>query len=149
LLHPFSFRDAVAAGSLGRLIMTLFIYAGPFIGMPKTDIIGILGSLVTRSKEEAATLGGLIHLTMGCIFALIYVALWSLGIGSDTWWWGVIFGTIHGILVLLVTPLLMHIHPPLLHIIGKRLDVPMMIQLLIAHMFYGLMVAVIYSLGGR
>jgi len=46
----------------------------------------MLGSLVAPNKQAAVTLGGAIHFTMGILFAIIYAALWSIGIGSSTRW---------------------------------------------------------------
>src|SRR5207237_8052869 len=99
------------AGSTGRIVMILLIYGGPFIGLPNIDVISILGSVATANKQAAVTLGGAIHFMMGIIFALIYALLWSLGIGSATWWWGLIFGAIHGLLVLLLLALSIFHYP--------------------------------------
>src|SRR3989442_12158637 len=93
-------RDAIIAGSTGRMAMLLLIYGGPLIGLPRIDVVSALGSLAAPNKQDAVTLGGAIHFAMGILFALIYAALWSLGIGSAIWWWGLIFGAIHGVLVI-------------------------------------------------
>src|SRR5207245_9912413 len=84
-------RDAIIAGSTGRMAMILLIYGGPLIGLPRWDVVSMLGSLAAPNKQEAVTLGGAIHFTVGIAFAIIYTALWSIGIGSATWWWGLMF----------------------------------------------------------
>ena len=122
--------------------MILLIYGGPFIRLPKMDVISLLGSLATTSKQAAATMGGAIHFTMGILFALLYAALWSIGIGSATWWWGLVFGAIHGILVVLLLALLMRMYPHLPQLLGGPLT---MVAMLINHMAYGLVVALVYS----
>ena len=142
MLHPFYVRDAIIAGSTGRIVMILLIYGGPFIGLPNIDIISILGSVATANKQAAVTLGGAIHFTMGIIFALIYALLWSLGIGSAIWWWGLTFGAIHGMLVVLLLILAARVYHPLSHIVSRPL---MLVALLVNHIAYGLVVAVIYS----
>src|SRR2546421_12624066 len=93
-------RAAIIAGSTGRMAMLLLIYGGPLIGLPRIDVVSALGSLAAPNKQDAVTLGGAIHFTMGILFAIIYASLWSLGIGSALWWWGLIFGAIHGALVI-------------------------------------------------
>src|SRR5205809_1799347 len=75
------------------MAMLLLIYGGPIIGLPRIDIVSALGSLAAPNKQDAVTLGGAMHFTMGILFAIIYAALWSVGIGSPTWWWGLIFGS--------------------------------------------------------
>jgi len=85
-------RDAIIAGSTGRMAMLLLIYAGPLLGLPRIDVVSSLGSLAAPNKQDAVTLGGAIHFTVGILFAIIYATLWSVGIGSPTWWWGLIFG---------------------------------------------------------
>ena len=166
MLHPFYVRDAIIAGSTGRIVMILLIYGGPFLGLPNLDIISILGSIATANKQAAVTLGGAIHFTMGIIFALFYALLWSLGIGSATWWWGLIFGAVHGMLVLLLVALIMLLYPRLSRMAGRQLMIdsgapasnatqpllPLMfskpliaVAVLINHMIFGLVVALVYT----
>src|SRR5579871_3218049 len=95
-------RDAVIAGSTGRMAMILLIYFGPLLRLPRIDIVSMLGSLAAANKESAVTLGGAIHFSMGVLFAIVYAALWSVGIGSPTWYWGIIYGIVHGMLVILM-----------------------------------------------
>src|SRR5947209_19890694 len=73
----FHVRDAIIAGSTGRMAMILLIYIGPFIGLPRMDAVSMLGSLAAPNKESAVTLGGAIHFSLGVVFALIYAALRS------------------------------------------------------------------------
>jgi hypothetical protein len=166
LLHPFYVRDAIIAGSTGRIIMVLLIYGGPFIGLPNIDVISILGSVATANKQAAVTLGGAIHFTMGIVFALFYALLWSLGIGSATWWWGLIFGFVHGLLVLVLLTVGMILYPRLSRMVSRQLMTesgatasdrtqPLLPQIVskplivvtvfINHMIFGLVVALVYT----
>jgi cytochrome c biogenesis protein CcdA len=135
-------RDAIIAGSTGRMAMLLIIYGGPLIGLPRIDVVGMLGSLAAPSKQEAATLGGAIHFTLGILFSLIYAGLWSLGIGSPTWWWGLIFGAIHGMLIVLLLLVVMNMYSQLSQLINGRV---VMIAILLNHMVFGVVVALVYS----
>lgn len=170
VLHPFFVRDAIVAGSTGRIVMIIIIYGGPFIGLPNIDIISILGSVATANKQAAVTLGGAIHFMMGILFALFYALLWSLGVGSETWWWGLIFGAVHGLLVLLLLTVGIVLYPRLSRVAGRQVmfqkDLtegvtassptgPLLPQVvskphiaftvLINHMVFGLVVALVYS----
>lgn len=135
-------RDAIIAGSTGRMVMLLLIYAGPFIGLPRIDVISMLGSLAAPNKQDAVTLGGAIHFVMGVFFALLYSALWGVGIGSATWWGGLIFGAIHGVLVILQLFVVRRLFPQLPEQFNTFL---VMLSILINHMIFGLVVAVVYA----
>jgi len=135
-------RDAIIAGSTGRMAMLLLIYAGPLLGLPRIDVVSSLGSLAAPNKQDAVTLGGAIHFTVGILFAIIYATLWSVGIGSPTWWWGLIFGAIHGLLVIVMLLLAMRRYPPLSEIISGLL---VMVAILLNHIVFGVVVALVYS----
>src|SRR2546421_3472359 len=135
-------RDAIIAGSTGRMAMLLLIYGGPLLGLPRIDVVSTLGSLAAPNKQDAVTLGGAIHFTVGILFAIIYAALWSVGIGSPTWWWGLIFGAIHGLLVIIMLLLAMRKYPPLSEIIS---GLPVMVAILLNHIVFGVVVAIVYS----
>src|SRR5947209_6402883 len=135
-------RDAIIAGSTGRMAMLLLIYGGPLIGLPRIDVVSALGSLAAPNKQDAVTLGGAIHFTMGILFAMVYAALWSLGIGSPVWWWGLIFGLVHGMLVIVSLYVVLHRYPQLSEILN---GLPVVAAILLNHMVFGLVVAIVYS----
>lgn len=135
-------RDAIIAGSTGRMMMLLLIYAGPLLGLPRIDVVSILGSLAAPNKQDAVTLGGALHFCMGVFFALIYASLWSVGIGSATWQWGLLFGAIHGLIVIGQLFLLMRRFPPLAEQFNRF---PVMLSILITHLLFGVVVAVVYA----
>ena len=122
--------------------MLLLIYAGPLIGLPRIDVVSLLGSLAAPNKQDAVTLGGAIHFSMGVLFALLYAALWSMGIGSVTWEWGLLFGAVHGILVIGQLFIVMRRFPQL----SEQFNTfPVMLSILLNHMIFGLVVAVVYA----
>ena len=96
---------AILGGLIGTVVMTLMMmYLAPMMGLPKMDIIGMLGSMFTSNKGTATILGLVTHFMMGGIFAIIYALLWSLGIGSPTWLWGLIYGVVHGVVAIVTMP---------------------------------------------
>ncbi len=138
----FDIRDAIIAGSTGRMAMILLIYLGPFLGLPRIDAVGMIGSLAARNKESAVTLGGAIHFSMGVLFAIIYALLWGLGVGSPTWYWGIIFGLVHGLLISFMLLVTIQIVPELSEQIRPG---PAIIAIILNHIVYGLVVAVVYA----
>ncbi len=91
-----SILSAVIAGLVGTVVFTMIMVMAPKMGMPKMDIVGLLGSMF---GGENRALGMIIHLLMGAIFAIIYVYLWGVGIGTLSLLGGVIFGAIHWLVV--------------------------------------------------
>lgn len=133
---------AIIAGLAGTAAMTVLMYVAPLMGMPKMDIIGMLGSMFTTSEGAAKALGLVIHFMMGVLFAIIYALIWSFGLGSATWLWGLIFGAIHGIGAIVVIPQAMRMHPRPPEMAGGTLA---MVGQLMAHLVYGLVVALVYA----
>lgn len=134
-------RDAIIAGSTGRMAMILLIYLGPFVGLPRIDAVAMIGSLAARNKESAVTLGGAIHFSMGVLFAIIYALLWGLGVGSPIWYWGIVFGMVHGIFISLMLLAALRTFPQLSDHIKPG---PAIIGIILNHIVYGLVVAVVY-----
>ena len=102
----------------------------------------MLGSLAAPTKESAVTLGGAIHFSVGVVFAIIYATLWGLGIGSPTWYWGIIFGAVHGILVILLLLVAMRMFPQLSPHFNT---LAVMFTILLNHIIYGAVVAIVYA----
>ncbi|MEA3440096.1 MAG: hypothetical protein U9R58_07420 [Chloroflexota bacterium] len=142
---------AIIAGLAGTLVMSMVMAIAPRMGMPKMDIVGMLGTMF--NKEGNQMLGWIMHLMMGIVFALIYAALWTTGIGAPTALWGLIFGAVHW----LVSGLMMGA-VPMMHagIKAGIVEAPGVYMWntggimsfmggLIGHMLFGLIVALVYS----
>jgi hypothetical protein len=134
-------RDAIIAGSTGRMAMLLLIYGGPLIGLPRIDVVSMLGSLAAPNKQDAVTLGGAIHFSMGILFAIIYVALWSIGIGRPLWWWGIIFGAFHGLLVIVLLFTVTRKYPQLSESFN---GFSVIVAILLDHIVFGVIVSLVY-----
>jgi uncharacterized membrane protein YagU involved in acid resistance len=143
---------AIIAGIAGTVIMTLVLAMGPKMGMPKMDIIGMLGSMF--SEKSNRTLGLILHFMMGIVFAIIYVLLWNAGIGLVSVLWGAIFGAIHW----LISGLMMGVMAKMNAAVrAEAMEDPGIYMLntggmkafmggLIGHMLYGITVALVYGL---
>ena len=142
--------SAVIAGIVATLIFTAVLMMAPKMGMPKMDIVGLLGSMF--GKENQA-LGWMMHLMMGVVFALIYAFLWSRGIGASTWLFGLIFGAVHWLIVGMAMGTI-----PMMHtgIKSGAVQAPGLWMTnngglmafmggLVGHMIFGLIVALVYA----
>ena len=141
---------AIVAGLAGTLVMSMILAMAPRMGMPKMDIVGMLGSMF--NKDGNTGLGWVMHLMNGVIFAIIYAALWGFGVGSATWVNGLVFGAVHW----LIAGLMMG-GMPMMHagIKAETVKAPGVLMLnsgvmglmggLIGHAVYGLVVALVYG----
>lgn len=84
---------AIIAGIVATITMTLVMAVAPKMGMPKMDIVGMLGSMFGAPPNRV--LGMVMHFMMGIVFALVYAAFWAYGIGVATWPMGLLFGAVH------------------------------------------------------
>ncbi|HKI52647.1 MAG TPA: DUF6789 family protein [Anaerolineales bacterium] len=101
--------SAVIAGVVASLVFSMILAMAPKMGMPKMDIVSLLGSML--SAKSNPVLGWMMHLMMGIVFALIYAFLWSVGIGGATWVAGLIFGVVQWLVVGMVMGMI-----PMLHV---------------------------------
>src|SRR3989304_10410113 len=85
--------NAVIAGIVATIVFTAVLMMAPKMGMPKMDIVSLLGSMF--SAKSNPVLGWILHLMMGVVFALVYAFIWSLGFGAATWGIGLIFCAVH------------------------------------------------------
>ena len=92
---------AIVAGLVGTAAMSLLMVMAPKMGLPKVAIWELLGSMFDRRGNSP--LGWMAHFMMGALFALVYAALWSAGLGAPTLLWGLLFGVIHFVVVGLMT----------------------------------------------
>lgn len=87
-----SIFGAIVAGIVGTLSISMVMAMAPKMGMPKMDIVGMLGSMF--NPEGSRGLGWTMHMMMGIIFAILYALGWQAlgGVGIGT---GAIFGMVH------------------------------------------------------
>ena len=150
---------AIVAGLVGTAAMSLLMVMGPKMGLPKMAIWEMLGSMFDSHGNN--TLGWMAHFMMGAVFALIYAALWSAGLGAPTLIGGILFGAVHFVIVGLMT-----LAParsagvggiPVMHagIKAGTVQAPGVLMLnggimglmggLVGHILYGLVVALVYA----
>ena len=142
---------AIVAGLVGTIVMSLVMAMAPIMGMPKMDIVGMLGSMLT--KDGNTTLGWVMHLMMGIVFALIYAGSWGLHIGAATLAFGLLFGVVQWLIVGLMmggVPMLHagikagSVQTPGVYMISAGGTLAFMGGL-IGHAIYGLVVALVYG----
>ncbi len=146
--HKMDWLGIVVAGLVGTVVITVFMYSGPMMGMPKMDIAQMIGSMILPRGTAAFVMGMMMHFAAGIVFAIIYGFVWN-GLDTDpSWWTGLIFGSVHTAVAAMVMGMMAKIHK---EIKAGNLPSPMaagakgMMGLLMGHLAYGLVVALMYS----
>lgn len=143
--------NAVIAGVTASLVFSFVLAMAPKMGMPKMDIVNLLGSMFSARTNQA--LGWTMHLMMGIVFALIYALLWSSGISAATWVGGLIFGAAQWLVVGMVMGMM-----PMMHVgiksgavkapglwMTNESGLMAFMGGLIGHMIFGIVIALVYS----
>jgi uncharacterized membrane protein YagU involved in acid resistance len=130
--------------------MVMVMVMAPKMGMPKMDIVAMLGTMFGR---ENRLLGWMMHAMMGIVFGFIYAFLWAQGVGAATWSWGLAFGAAQWLIVGMIMGMI-----PIMHVGIRRGEVKApglwmtnnggMMAFgggLFGHLVFGLVIAVTYS----
>jgi hypothetical protein len=135
----------LSGGLAGTVAMTFFLLLPRWLGRAHVDVIRAGGSLVVGSGNRSAYPVGLaIHIAMGIGFAFVYAAFLSLSSLPFNALTGLLLGSIHGVVaMLLVSILIMEHHPEARY--HERGPATGLAQLG-AHMIYGTIVGLIVGL---
>lgn len=82
--------NALKAGILGTVVMTVVMYGLPVIGLPSMDIMAALGA-VFPFRISPYVLGSLVHFGVGIVLALIYSAFFYWWLPGASWLKGLLF----------------------------------------------------------
>jgi hypothetical protein len=132
---------AVMSGIVGVAATTIIHNMLPFIGLPRVNIAGVLGTWLLNPGARAAIVGMVLHFAFGAGFALVYAYLWSSGFGSIDYQWGMMFGAVHGLIAAAVIPILLHRYPRPKEMLEGPATV---VGIFVLHVIYGVVVALQY-----
>jgi hypothetical protein len=98
-------------GFVATVVLTGIMAGAQILGLSRMDLPFILGTFVVERPDAARTVGFVVHLVNGQVFALLYAAAFSL-LDRSGWLLGAGFGALHGAAALTVLlPLVAGIHP--------------------------------------
>lgn len=97
-----AFLPLIWSGLLAAAVMALFLVEVEKLGWAKSDMFWTIGSIFSKSRTTARTIGLTVHALAGVIFAVIYVMIWSVFTPltyNDFVKIGILTGAIHGLAV--------------------------------------------------
>ncbi len=106
---------ALIGGFVGGLAMTTMMTMARKAGATRMDMELLEGSFFTDDPNKARVIGHFMHLVVmsalvfGTIFGFLFAALNVQP--SDAWWWGGIFGLVHGVIAGMGMAMMPIVHP--------------------------------------
>jgi hypothetical protein len=91
--------SAALWGFSATIVLTGSMALAHGTGITRLHLPYLLGTLVSGQRDRARGVGLLLHLVVGMIFALLYVAAFESW-GRATWWLGMAIGAIHALFLL-------------------------------------------------
>ena len=138
---------SLVAGLLGGLAMELAMWLSSRLGLAKGDMILALGSLLTKTRENAYRVGLFVHVTAAMGFGLAYTLL-MLTLGythlPTSLMLGLGLGALHGLLVSLGLVWVVADHHPLAEF--KDADLLVGLSHFVGHVAYGAVVGLAVGL---
>jgi hypothetical protein len=138
---------ALVAGILGGLAMELAMWLISRAGLARGDMVLALGSLLTKSRENAYRVGLVVHATAAIGFGLVYALLMvTLGYTQMplSLMLGLGVGTLHGLLVSLMLVWVVADRHPLEEF--KEADLLVGLSHFVGHVVYGAIVGAVVGL---
>mgnify|MGYP000388472499 CR=1 FL=1 len=139
----------ILSGILGTSGMSLVMWLITRSGLANADMIGAVGSIYTRSSENALLPGIIMHFTAGIIFAFLYVvflSLFSLGSVGAYIGMGAMTGVFHGLVVSFLIVVLVAEHHPIEQF--QKAGAEVAVAHLFGHIIYGLIVGAVIGIAG-
>jgi hypothetical protein len=138
---------ALVAGVLGGLAMEAVMWLIARGGLAKGDMILALGSLITKSRDNAYRVGLIVHATAAIGFALVYTLLMvTLGYTGmpQSLMIGLAAGALHGLIVSLMLVWVVADHHPLEEF--KETDLLVGLSHMAGHVAYGGVIGLVVGL---
>ena len=96
---------------IATVAMTAILEGSQGLGFSRLSLPFLIGTFFTGNRSKAIFFGFLIYSLGGWAFAFIYILIF-ISVGVFTWWFGMLVGILHGIILLVwALPVLPYVHP--------------------------------------
>lgn len=101
----------ILSGSIATLALSTMLSVSQGLALTRMNIPFMLGTVLTEHREKARLYGFLAHLGNGWLFSILYVCVFQTRHMAN-WWFGLLIGLAHALVVLTVgMSLLPSMHP--------------------------------------
>lgn len=141
---------SLVAGLLGGAMMEFVLWVIGSVGWAKADMIVALGSLITKSKDNAWRVGATVHAVAAFAFGLLYTFLITkLGFAHmpAAMMLGAGLGLVHGLIVSLTLVWVVAERHPLEEFNEASLAIGL--SHIVGHVAYGLVVGFVVGMGAN
>jgi hypothetical protein len=91
----------IFSGFLANLALSTMLSTSQGLGLTRMNLPYLLGTLIENDRERAKVYGFVLHLLNGWIFSIFYVLIFEAR-HEVSWWFGLLLGLAHAMLVLTV-----------------------------------------------
>jgi hypothetical protein len=140
---------SVVAGVVGTGGMTFVMFLINKMGVTNARMVIAIGSILTKTRENAIRVGLIMHFTAGIIFAILYTVFFSVyGIDNLLQFVavGFGFGFIHGFVMSFILVIAVAEHHPLEEF--RQAGFAVAVAHVVGHMVYGTLVGLVIGLSG-
>ena len=140
---------SVVAGVVGTGGMTFVMYLINKMGVTNARMVIAIGSILTKTRENAIRVGLIMHFTAGVIFAILYTIFFSVYGINAIWQFvgvGFGFGFIHGFIMSFILVIAVAEHHPLEEF--RQAGFAVAVAHVVGHLVYGTLVGLVIGLSG-
>lgn len=137
------------AGSVATALMCLFLEIVTRVRLVNADMVRAVGSMFTRSYDNALVPGLIIQFGFGIVFGFIYFAILSYFTSGSVLsgiFAGLLIGFFHGMVVSLALVIAVAEHHPLERFQAAGFTVAA--SHLAGHIIYGLVIGIVFGISG-
>jgi hypothetical protein len=97
-------------GLIATIAMTTILQASLGLGFSRMSLPFLVGAFFTGNRQTALIVGFIVYTIGGWLFAFFYFLVFA-SVNIYTWWFGALFGFLHGMMILVFAlPLLPFAH---------------------------------------
>ena len=101
----------IFSGFIATLALSAILSASQGLRLTRMNLPYLLGSVVTQDRDRARLYGVFVHMVNGWVFSIFYILIFE-DRQLVSWWFGLLIGLAHALLILTVGMMLLpSIHP--------------------------------------